>query len=368
MKYMKKKVCSNSFLAFLMAFVIFILVMVSGTGFSLKFGVWHGSSIKEIIKNNGMYEEFENMTVIMVDKKLEDTNAEWFNDNEKLKEVKLDMVNIMLDALLEEKSYVSLGNMVDDILEGVTEECHQLTEDILDEIEKSKEDFEAKDNPLVQEIVSKYNIEATEDFYASINESAKHVDGLEEHYDEIMSELDTEILKPMEEDKEKLTADLENGINEILNECYASDGYRQFKEADRYINTASAVLSGVTYGTAAAAIILMALMFLLYKEGIYGAFKNFAIVFGISGVMFLLTSFIRNAANFVISLGGTESINEASAELGYDVMALIDRILKIVFQPFMVTAIVLFVIMAVCIILSIVLKKKWRINNEGMFK
>lgn len=361
--------CKHPILAGFLAFFLFWLLLLTGTFFALKGGIFAGSNIREMMVSNGIDTLFYEFCDDIIDEQFMGEDLEWLLENEKFDEIKEEMVKLFFDSLFEEQKSVDLDGIVDKIMEAFEEESNVIVDDVFDEIEKEADNFDAKNNEKIQSIIDTYGIEVDDEFYAELNEYAKDVDNLDEYKDDIQEEIDKEVIEPAKDKKDEFKANFEESYMEMLNEYYASEGFTTIEQMNEALKVGNAIVNAVAFGGLAVSLFLMLMILLLNKNAVFGAFSKLAIVSGISGFLILFTGLIKFFMDALLNGVLGEDLQSVNEEIGIDVANYLSELFGMIFNPFIYVGIILIAIMIVSIIIWRISKINYknRIASEQMY-
>ncbi len=360
--------CKHPFLAGFLAFLLFWSLLVTGTFFALRGGIFAGGNIRDMMVSNGTDSLFYDLCDDIIDEEFAGEDLAWLLENEKFGEIKEEMVELFFDSLFEKQTNVNLDKIVEKIMEAFEEESEVIVDDVFAEIEKEAENFDAKNNEKIQSIINTYGIEVDDEFYAELNEYAKDIDNLDEYKDDIQAELDKQVIEPAKEKKDDFKEKFEESYTEMLDEYYASEGFASIQQVNDALKLGNTIVNTVAFGGLAVSVFLFAMILLLNKNGIFGAFSKLAIVSGISGVLILVTGCMKYFANALFSGVLGEDLSAANEELGIDLVVYLKELIGMIFNPFIKVGIILMATMVVSIIIWKVSKTNYknRIYSERM--
>ena len=290
----------------------------------------------------------------LINKEFKDTELAWITESDNYQEIKEEMVDILLDCVLEKQENVDFSNVIDKIIECVEEESEVIVDEVLDEIETLSEDFDARENEYVQSIVDTYSIEVSDEFYDEINGYVQYADNLDEYRDDIKEEIDTQIIEPVKEEKDNISAELNESLTRTLDDYYASEGFEYITFGNEAVFMLSAGINMVCIIFLAISLVFMLFICILYRRGIYGAFSKFAVITGINGVFLMLIGSVKNTVNSAIDSAAASEIAELEELIGDNAQAVIDKLMSGIFDPFMKVGIIYMIIMAVSIVIWVV--------------
>lgn len=361
--------CKHPFLAGFLAFLLFWSLLVTGTFFALKGGIFAGSNIREMMEANGIDKLFYEFCDDIIDEQFMGDDLEWLLENEKFDEIKEEMVKLFFESLFEEQKSVNLEGIADKIMDAFEEESDVIVDDVFDEIEKEAENFDAKNNEKIQSIIDTYGIEVDDEFYEELNEYAKDIDNLDEYKDDIQEEIDKQVIEPVRDKEDDFKEKFEESYMEMLNEYYGSEGFTTIEQMNEALKVGNAIVNTVAFGGLAVSLFLMLMILLLNKDAVFGAFSKFAIVSGISGFLILFTGLIKFFMDALLNGVLGEDLQSVNEELGIDVANYLSELVGMIFNPFIYVGIILIVIMIVSIIIWRISKTNYknRIASEQMY-
>lgn len=361
--------CKHPFLAGFLAFLLFWSLLVTGTFFALKGGIFAGSNIREMMMANGIDKLFYEFCDDIIDEQFAEEDLKWLLENEKFDEIKEEMVTIFFDSLFEEQKSVDLDDITDKIMDAFEAESDIIVDDVFEEIEKEAENFDAANNEKIQSIINTYGIEVDDDFYAELNEYAKDIDNLDEYKDDIKEEIDKQVIEPAREKEDDFKVKFEESYMEMLNEYYGSEGFTTVEQVNDALRLGNAIVNTIAFGGLAVSLFLMFVILLLNKDAVFGAFSKLAIVSGISGFLILFTGLIKFFMDALLNGVLGEDLKSANEELGIDIANYLSELMGMIFNPFIYVGIILIAIMIISIVIWRISKTNYknRIASEQMY-
>lgn len=345
-----KSICNHRVLAGFLTFFMIVSLIISGTFFAIKGGLFSGTSIKELMENNGIDKIFQEFCDEIFDQELGNQEMKWLTECDNYDAIKSELSSIFFECFFERQDSVDFDEVVDMIMETIEEESAVIVDDVFDEIEKEGKNFDARNNATVQAIMDKYDIEGSDDFYDNLDYYASDVENLDEYRDDIKKQIDEEVVEAVKENEEEFKGDLKESFEEMLDEYYGSEAFKGMEEINGYLSMGSTVITMTALITLAVAVMCMLGLCGLYKESIFGAFSKLAISSGIAGVFVGSTGLLKYLVEFMLNEFTGEDLKAASLETGMDIGGFINNLLDIMFNPFLYVGGILLIIMVVSII------------------
>lgn len=352
----KKRICRHRFLAGFLAFLMFFALLFGGILMSLKNGLFGAGSIRAIAEDEKVYDTLCEMLDGYLEESFGESDLSWIIENENFEEVKKEMILFTMELAFEKTDEVNVEHIVEMLIETVDDEAEVIVDDVLDEIEDAGEDFDARDNEYVQDVIDRFGLEVDEDFYDEINSYAEDADKIDEYREDIKEEIQAEVIEPAKEQAEEMEEDLEENLREVMDEYYNSEAFDTIEMANDVLGYASAGLlfaALICFGIAA---FFMLIILILYRRGIYGAFSKLAVNTGIVGVLLYLTGMVKDFAGPILDEVMEDAIKDVEEISADSIEKVIDFVIDSIFTPFTQTAIVYFIVMGVSIVIWAVAK------------
>ncbi len=354
----KERICNHRILAGFISFLMFFSLLFGGIALSLKSGILGAGGLKAIIEDEKVYSILHEFLDDTLDESFEDSGVSWILENENFTEIKEEMILLVVDLMLEETDEIDVDHIMDMMSDTIEKEADTIVDDVLDEIENVGEDFEARDNEYVNEVVKRYELEVSESFYDEINSYAQHADNIDEYRDEIKQEVQTQVIEPAKAETENHKEDIEKSMRDMLDDYYDSEAFDTVSTVNGVFGMVSTLTLIAAIACLTVSAVFMVILCILYKKGIFGAFSKLAVNTGIVGVMLILVGMVKGLA---MSL-----IDDAVVNVDKDVVESVEKILEYivgsVFTPFTVVGIVFIVIMVASIVVWAVTKSIY--NNK----
>jgi len=341
----KEKICRSRILAFLLSLLMVIFVAATGILISAKTGILKGN-FGDLFKSEEVGETLKDLVK-------ESINDEALGDSFAHKDAVTDelvdgITDVMIDAMFGEEGEVSLDKVEEEINKEIDRRADEMLNEFMSEADTAGDSFSAKDSEFVKKYADEYDVELSDEFYGKLDEYAAGGGEAEKQAfkDSMTSYLDDEVLEEVKQEVADAMTEAEVEINEAVIEFRRSDD----------LTSVTNVFDGVSklVGFALLVMVILSLamfafQFMVYKRhGYYAPFRNLAIAFGISSLPCLLMGVM---APFVKEVMGTEYVD------GMDITAIMDKFVDLILKPFMTVGIFYIVLMVVCIVASIVLKK-----------
>ncbi len=347
----RNRICKHRFLAGFLAFLMFFALFPAGILVSVKNGILGAGSIRAIAENEKVYDTICELLDTYLEESFKETEIAWIIENENFEEVKKEMILFTMELAFEKTDEVNVEHIVDMLIETVDEEAEAVVDDVLDEIEEVGEDFDARDNEYVQDVVDRFGLEVDESFYDEINKYAEDADKIDEYREDIKAELEAEVIEPAKEEAEKMEEDLEANLKETMEEYYNSEGFATIEKTNDilgYAATGLMLAAVVCFGVAA---LFALLILILYRRGLHAAFPKFAVNTGIVGVMLYCIGKVPDFAGPILDDVISDNIRDVEGVSVESIEKIIDFILDSVFAPFRQTGIAFLIAMVICIVI-----------------
>lgn len=353
-----KSICKHRVLAGFLTFFMIVSLIISGTFFALKGGIFSGTSIKELMEVNGLDIVFAEFCDDIFDNEIGSQDMEWLMESDNYGDIKDEMSNIFFECFFERQDSVDFDKVVDLVMESIEEESDVIVDDVFDEIEKEGENFDARNNTTIQAIIDKYDFDDSEEFYENLDYYASDLDNLDEYRDDIKEQVDEEVVTEIKNNEDEFKADLEASFDEMLDEYYDSEAFRGMEEVNGYLSVGTAMITMTAVISLAIAVICMISLCVLYKESIFGAFSKLAIASGVAIVFIGSTGLLKYLIKYILNEFTGEELKAASVESGMDILSFINKLIDIMFNPFLVVGVILLVTMIVSIFI-------WKITKTS---
>ena len=356
-------ICNHRFLAGFLAFLMFWSLFLGGICLSLRMGALGSGSLTKFMEKSDLYDSVCEIFDASIEKEMKNGELNWILENESYEEIKEEMVKMMF-VMIEGKDKVDIANLVDMFIGAVEEESDKLVDDVMGEIENVGEDFDARENKYVQNIIDTYSLKVGDEFYDELNKYAQHADEIEKYEDEIKEEIDNKVIKPARDQADEMTVDMQADFDKKLEKFYDSEGYDAVKvmnKAFEMVSILSLIASIVLLGLA---VLYMVIIILLYRRGIYGAFSKFIAPFTVSGIFLLLFGAIKFVAAPLLDQVAKDVANEYDGNIKDIILNIVDKFVDSIFTPFIIIGVVYIVIMIVCIIMKSILKGIYKSSRD----
>ena len=344
-----KSICKHRVLAGFLTFFMIVSLIISGTFFALKGGIFSGTSIKELMEVNGLDRLFAEFCDDIFDQEISSRDMEWLTECDNYEDIKAEMSNIFFECFFERQDSVDFDKVVDMVMESIEEESAVIVDDVFDEIEKEGDSFDARNNATIQAIMDKYDIEGSDEFYDNLDYYASDLDNLDEYKDDIKEQIDEEVVAEVKANEDEFKAELEESFNEILDDYYGSEAFTDMEEINGYLSVGTAMITMTAVITLVIAVICMLALCALYKESIFGAFSKLAIASGVAAVFIGSTGLLKYLVKFILNEFAGEELKAVVVETGMDIWSFLNKLLDIMFNPFLAVGVILLVIMIVSI-------------------
>ena len=359
---MNKPEKAMSVLGFFLTFLMVISLITGGILISVKTTILSGSDINDVLENSNIY---GTITDVVVSELSADTSDTGLSKEaiEKVfsEEVLKDAAKTMTNAIKNDED-IDLSGVKNQCMDVVKEVSEQAVDDILDEVKNTSDVISIdvlKDNKALQQIESDYNVDVTtvisdyvEDTYGSTTVN--------------MADIDVEQVKKEAKEalKENVIPTIEKAVDDCIVEVNATVN-KQIKDANEEYNISGtislieSILSILTIFmvvTIALSVVFAAVQIgAIYRKCMNRGFRNVSIAAFLSGIVVLLVGIMFNVVKSIVM----ESVGTNADNVERAVGEFMESNIGAISGRAVTTGIIYIVIAVICMILAIVLKKKY---------
>lgn len=363
---MNGQVKGMAVLGFFLTLLMIFSLIVGGVLISVKTTILNGGDIDEILENTNVY---ETLTDAFVSELSSDTAGTGLSKEavEKVfsEEILKGAVQTVTNAIKNNKA-IDLSGVKNECMDIVTEVSEQAVEDILDEIKNTSDVVSIdvlKQNQTLQQIEKDYNVDVTtvisdyvEDTYGSTTVNVADID-----VDKVKAETKESLKETVIPTIEKVVDDCIVEVNAKVNEQIRE--VNQEYDISNAINQIEGFLGIMTifimFTIALSVVFAVVQIAAIYRGCIHKGFRNVSLATFVSGIVVVLVGIIFNILKSIImeNIGGNaDAVERAVGDfMETNISAIGSRA---------VTVGVVYILLAVvCMVMAIVMKKKYSEKN-----
>ncbi len=355
---MKQKPCSKPFVAFLLSFFMLIFALLGSVLFATGSGSLSGG-LETMVNSMDVGALVSDMVVSNLS---DSSNLGNLVQSDEMKEI----INIVSDevvgAMFNEGGTIDSSKIEDKVMDILDSEIDTFLDDYSAEMQGDPSKS-AADSDVLKELADKYNFDIPADIYDTLDDVYKESGSANSFKDEVKSTIDNGFLdgfkNELHSEMEKIEGQVNQGIADTQQDLKENSGidifgiFEKFETVISIIKICGIVLLVLT-------VLMFALQFIIYKKGIYGVFRNGAIVMFIAAIPLILIGASTLVTTIIFALPGVSEGLAAAAEKGINIEYMIENFINSIVSPFRILGIVYIVLVVIFAILAFALKPMFK--------